>query len=53
MEKLHLKKIYIDEGKIYDINDYNKKYIKPHLYKNSEYLGDNLFDIYSAIYSEN
>ena len=53
MDKLHLKKIYVNEGLFYDITDLNKKYVKPLLYRNSDFIGDTLFDIYTAIYSEN
>jgi hypothetical protein len=52
MDKLNLKKIYVNEGLYYDVTDTNKKYIKPLLYKDSEFMGDTLFDIYTTIYSE-
>lgn len=46
MEKLNLKKIYLNYDTTVD-----SEFTKPLLYKDDEFIGDNLFDIYKEIYS--
>jgi hypothetical protein len=51
MEKLDLKHIYINGGYyFYDITDETSQFNTPLMYKDDEYIGDNLFDIYEEIY---
>ena len=53
MDYLNLKKIYINGGYyFYDIADVNSEFNNPLLYKDDEFIGDNLYDIYSEIYKE-
>lgn len=54
MEELNLKKIYINGGYyFYDISNSEGDFNDPLLYKDDELIGDNLFDIYSEIYTTN
>ena len=53
METLHVKHIYINGGYyFYDIENGDKESLKPLLYKEDEFISDELFDIYEEIYSE-
>jgi hypothetical protein len=54
MEELNLKKIYINGGYyFYDISDSEGDFNDPLMYKDDELIGDNLFDIYTEIYTSN
>jgi hypothetical protein len=51
MDKLNLKNIYINGGYyFYDITNSEGLFDDPLLYKDDDFIGDNLFDIYSEIY---
>jgi len=52
MDNLNLKKLYINGSYyFYDILNESDEFNNPLLYKDDELIGDNLFDIYSEIYS--
>jgi hypothetical protein len=52
MDNLNLKKLYINGSYyFYDILNESDEFNSPLLYKDDELIGDNLFDIYSEIYS--
>jgi hypothetical protein len=52
MDNLNLKKLYINGSYyFYDILNEGDEFNSPLLYKDDELIGDNLFDIYSEIYS--
>jgi hypothetical protein len=54
MEDLNLKKIYINGGYyFYDISNSEGDFNDPLLYKDDVLIGDNIFDIYSEIYTKN
>jgi hypothetical protein len=54
MEELNLKKIYINGGYyFYDISNSEGDFNDPLLYKDDVLIGDNIFDIYSEIYTKN
>jgi hypothetical protein len=54
MEKLQLKHIYINGGYyFYDTTDIHSEFQDPVLYKEDEFIADNLFDIYNEIYIVN
>ena len=51
MHKLQLSTNYINgEINLYDFTKIDFTEIKPLLYKDDEFIGDNLFDIYEEIY---
>jgi hypothetical protein len=52
MDSLNLKKLYINGGYyFYDITDNNSEFNKPLFYKDDLFIGDELYEIYSEIYS--
>lgn len=51
MERLDLKHIYINGGYyFYDITDDTSQFNSPLMYKEDDFIGDTLFDIYEEIY---
>ena len=54
MNNLNLKNIYINGGFYFaDLTEDDSVFDEPLLYKDDELIGDNLFDIYNAIFIEN
>ena len=54
MDKLNLKKLYINGSYyFYDVTNIDGFFDDPVLYKDDEFIGDNLFDIYEEIYGNN
>jgi len=50
-KSLDLKHVYINGGYyFYDTNDVNSEFQSPILYKDEEFIGDTLFDIYEELY---
>jgi hypothetical protein len=51
MERLDLKHLYINGGYyFYDITDDTSQFNSPLMYKDDDFIGDTLFDIYEEIY---